>query len=388
MLYPMCRKVVFISITVCNSLPQFLLGSSRLLKLFQSLLLPETSALRFVMRLSRPISRVIKRPTYLVVSSRSESNLIFDRELKARQKERSLLLTDGEYYDYLREESAARIVDRIEDISRVFPTGLELGCHRGALYDLINGTESLRDGGGGIGGIKTLYQCDMALSAMRTNTKEDTQAPLVDAKYLHGDEENGLPFQEGSFDIVLSSMNLHWINDLQKVLKSIKTVLKPDGVFIGSMLGGSTLQELKECLYLAEQERKGGFSPHASPLAKPSDIAGLMQANFSLPTIDIDTHTISYPDAFTLMEHLGLMGEGHATVNRRYSVGRDTFLAAAALYQEKYGLEDGSIPATFQIIYMIGWKPHASQPKAMPRGSGTHKLTDLNAVKLDKPYKS
>ena len=227
------------------------------------------------------------------------------------------------------------------------------------LYDLINGTESLGDEGGGIGGIKTLYQCDMAPSAMRTDRKDGT--PLVEAKYLHGDEENGLPFQEGTSH--RSELHdLHWINDLKKVFKNINTVLKPDGVFIGSMLGGSTLQELKECLYLAEQERKGGFSPHASPLAKPSDIAGLIQSNFSLPTIDIDTHVISYPDAFSLMEHLGFMGEGHATLNRRYSVGRDTFLAAAALYQEKYGLEDGSVPATFQIIYMSGGNPtHRSQ---------------------------
>ncbi len=339
------------------------------------------------MRAWRAARFLARRPAYRSTTMRAESsNMIFDRELKARHKESSLLLTEGEYYDYLREESAARIVDRIEDISRGFPTGLELGCHRGVLYDLINGTESLGDEGGGIGGIKTLYQCDMAPSAMRTDRKDGT--PLVEAKYLHGDEENGLPFQEGSFDIVLSSMNLHWINDLKKVFKNINTVLKPDGVFIGSMLGGSTLQELKECLYLAEQERKGGFSPHASPLAKPSDIAGLIQSNFSLPTIDIDTHVISYPDAFSLMEHLGFMGEGHATLNRRYSVGRDTFLAAAALYQEKYGLEDGSVPATFQIIYMIGWKPHASQPKPMRRGSGTHKLGDLNAVKLDKPMKN
>lgn len=28
---------------------------------------------------------------------------------------------------------------------------------------------------------------------------------------------------------------------------------------------------------------------------------------------------------------------------------------------EMYGNEDGSVPATFQIIYMIGWKPHESQ---------------------------
>ena len=45
------------------------------------------------------------------------------------------------------------------------------------------------------------------------------------------------------------------------------------------------------------------------------------------------------------------MAEGHATYSRRYNVGRDTFLAAAALYEEKYGMDDGSVPVTFQIIY-------------------------------------
>jgi hypothetical protein len=42
---------------------------------------------------------------------------------------------------------------------------------------------------------------------------------------------------------------------------------------------------------------------------------------------------VSYPDVFSLMEHLALMGEGTASVNRQYSVGSDTFLAMAAIYQ-------------------------------------------------------
>lgn len=341
-----------------------------------------------MMRLTRtPLGAF--RSVIVRYKSTEEGVSIFDRQLKSRHRDYSLTLPEeeGRYYDYLREESAARIADRIEDISRTFKVGLELGCHRGHLYDLINGTESLGDEGGGIGGIQTLYQCDIAPSAARTDDT-DGKSSLVKAHYLHGDEESPLPFKPGSFDIVLSSLSLHWINDIPGVLKQIKTVLKPDGVFIGSMLGGSTLQELKDCIYLAEQERKGGFSPHASPLALPSDVAGLMQGTgFKLPTIDVDTHTISYPDAFTLMEHLGFMGENNATYNRRYNVGRDTFLAAASIYQEKYGMEDGSVPATFQIIYVIGWQYAESQPKPMKRGSGTHSLKDLKAVKLDKPVR-
>jgi NADH dehydrogenase [ubiquinone] 1 alpha subcomplex assembly factor 5 len=176
--------------------------------------------------------------------------------------------------------------------------------------------------------------------------------------------------EKKSLDLVMSSMNLHWVNDLPGTLVSIKDALKEDGCFIGSLLGGTTLQELRYCFYLAEQERRGGVSPHASPLVTPSDMAGLMQgAGFALPTIDLETVTVSYPDAFSLMEHLSLMGEGTSAINRQFNVGRDTFLAVAALYQELYGLEDGSVPATFQTIYVIGWAPHASQPSCKKRGS-------------------
>jgi len=31
--------------------------------------------------------------------------------------------------------------------------------------------------------------------------------------------------------------------------------------------------------------------------------------------------------------------------------------------------ETDSVPATFQLLYMIGWKPHASQPKPLERGA-------------------
>lgn len=52
-------------------------------------------------------------------------------------------------------------------------------------------------------------------------------------------------------------------------------------------------------------------------------------------------------------------------------------LSMAALYQELYGLEDGTVPATFQVIYMIGWSPDTSQPKPCKRGSQTKSLKDI-----------
>ncbi len=47
----------------------------------------------------------------------------------------------------------------------------------------------------------------------------------------------------------------------------IQEALKPDGVFIGAILGGDTLFELRTSLQLAEVEREGGISAHVSPMA-------------------------------------------------------------------------------------------------------------------------
>ena len=176
---------------------------------------------------------------------------------------------------------------------------LDIGCHRGHLFDLIRSRENLR-GEGGAGGVQSIIQCDASSSVIqylkhRGNDSNEASENIVDVKSLALQcDAEALPFEDSSFDLVLSSMYLHWVNDLPGTLKKIRSILRPDGVFIGCMLGGTTLQELKHCLYLAELERKGGMASHASAFASASDMAALMQsAGFSLPTIDVDTITVS-----------------------------------------------------------------------------------------------
>ncbi|KAJ0165506.1 NADH dehydrogenase [ubiquinone] 1 alpha subcomplex assembly factor 5 [Colletotrichum tanaceti] len=192
-------------------------------------------------------------------------------------------------------------------------------------------------------------------------------------------DEEHIPFPPATFDLVLSSLSLHWINDLPGVLTQINNVLKPDSPFIGAMLGGDSLFELRTSLQLAEQERSGGMSPHVSPLADVRDVGGLMQrAGFKMLTVDIDDIVVDYPDTFALMQDLQAMGEGNAILGREMgAIRRDVLLANEGIYRELHGNEDGSIPATFRIIYMIGWHEGDDQPKPLPRGSGDVNLKDI-----------
>ncbi|XP_046794604.1 arginine-hydroxylase NDUFAF5, mitochondrial isoform X2 [Gallus gallus] len=274
----------------------------------------------------------------------------FDRRLKRKQKNWAALRPRPAECEYLRDEVGSGVADRVLDIPRTFPLALDLGSGRGYIARHLN-----------------------------QKSTSESEIPTVS---VVADEEC-LPFKENTFDLVVSSLSLHWVNDLPKAFREIHQVLKPDGVFIGAMFGGDTLYELRCSLQLAELEREGGFSPHVSPFVAVSDLGHLLsRAGFNTLTVDTDEIQVNYPGLFEVMEDLQGMGESNCSWNRKPLLHRDTMLAAAAIYQEMYGNSDGSVPATFQIFYMIGWKFHESQAKPAQRGSATVSLGDL--AKIDK----
>lgn len=173
------------------------------------------------------------------------------------------------------------------------------------------------------------------------------------------------------------------MNDLPGCFKQINMALKDDGVFIGAMFGGDTLFELRTSLQLAELEREGGFGPHVSPFTEPSDVADLLRrAGFALMTVDLDEIVVNYPSMYEILYDLKGMGESNCAWNSKPSLHRDTLQAASAIYKDRYGCRtDNSVPCTFQIIHMIGWKPDPSQQKPLPRGSGQVSIKDID--KLD-----
>jgi len=223
-----------------------------------------------------------------------------------------------------------------------------------------------------------LVAADSSQTLLYRDADQEFNNKVNISRYVLEDEES-LPFDPETFDLVISSLSLHWINDLPGILSKINSMLKPDCAFIGAMLGGDSLFELRTSLQLADQERRGGISPHVSPLADVRDVGGLLQkAGFKMLTVDVDDIIVDYPDTFALMQDLQAMGESNATLGREMGpIGRDILLANDAIYKELHGNPDGSIPATFRIIYMIGWREGENQRQPLARGSGETNLKDL-----------
>jgi NADH dehydrogenase [ubiquinone] 1 alpha subcomplex assembly factor 5 len=206
---------------------------------------------------------------------------------------------------------------------------------------------------------------------------DDAAGDGLETHFVIGDEEF-LPIKESSHDLIISCLGLHWTNDLPGAMIQCRLALKPDGLFLAAILGGETLKELRVACTIAQMEREGGISPRMSPLAQVRDAGNLLtRAGFTLPGVDVDQYTVKYNNALELVEHLRTMGETNALFQRNPVLKKETALATAAIYQSMFGLEDGSIPATFQVIYMTGWKEHPSQQKAKKRGSATVSFSDI-----------
>lgn len=191
-------------------------------------------------------------------------------------------------------------------------------------------------------------------------------------------DDEVLALQPGAHDLVIHALSLHWANDPVGQLVQARRALRPDGLFLGLMFGGQTLHELRAALAQAEAEVTGGLSPRVLPMGEIRDLGALVQrAGLALPVADGFTRRVTYRDALHLMRDLRAMGEGNALAARlRHPTRREVLVRAAAIYAESFGLPDGRILATFEIIALTGWAPDDSQPKPLRPGSAAHRLAD------------
>jgi NADH dehydrogenase [ubiquinone] 1 alpha subcomplex assembly factor 5 len=266
--------------------------------------------------------------------SGSDQIFVFDRALVRRHRDRAA--AGFAHHDALFKETAGHLLERLGDIKRNFSSILDLGAH--------NGTPAAE--------LARRYSAFVVAADISENMlRESAPYPVVT-------DEEFLPFAANSFDLIVSNLSLHWVNDLPGALVQIKTALRPDGLFLAAILGGETLHELRANLMEAELAVTGGASMRLSPRLDLPAASGLLQrAGFALPVVDQEKITFTYPDAFALMHDLRGMGETNAGLQRlKRPTRRAVLFEAARLYQTRFAAADGRIPATFEAIFMHGWR--------------------------------
>ncbi|MDE2006435.1 MAG: methyltransferase domain-containing protein [Rhodospirillales bacterium] len=253
----------------------------------------------------------------------------FDRAALRRQRERAAARIDP--VSDLLGDFAARLVERLDDMTRRFADALDIGG-RGAVAPLLRAR-----------GIATV-SCDLAPAMAARNPR-----PALAA------DEEFLPFAPASFDLVVASLSLHWVNDLPGALIQIRRALRPGGLFLASLPALGTLGELRAALAGAEAELRGGAAPRIAPFPDLRDCAGLLQrAGFVLPVADASDIVLDYADPLAALRELREAGEANALAARERRIPpRALFPAALARLVDA----DGRARFSLRLAVLTGWAP-------------------------------
>jgi SAM-dependent methyltransferase len=284
-----------------------------------------------------------------------QAPIIFDRALLRRRQERARHLGPA---TFLLERVAQDLAERLNTVVRKFDVAVDLATPatdvRRALAD------------------------NPAIGRLIVAQRGDPDGGLTVAA-----DEEALPFADGSLDLVVSALALQSVNDLPGTLLQIRHALRSDGLLLAALLGGDTLTELRQSFAAAELEIEGGVSPRVAPFADVRQIGALLQrAGFALPVADVDRTTVRYPSVLALMHDLRRMGATSVLVERRRRpLRRATLRRMIELYARDFSDPDGKLRATFDVIWLSGWAPDASQQQPLRPGSARARLADaLGAV--------
>lgn len=267
----------------------------------------------------------------------SEAPHIFDRIAVRRHRERAAVLVDR--VAAVLDETAERLIERLDDTTRRFHRALDLGG-RGSTAPRLRAR-----------GIE-VFSADLS---PRMAARSGSLAVAADEEWL--------PFAEHSFDLVLASLSLHWTNDLPGALIQLRRALRPEGLLLASLPVLGTLDALRTALTEAEAALSAGASPRVSPFPTLGDCAQLLtRAGFVMPVVDLETISLGYADGLALLHDLRAAGETNAVSLRdRRTPPRALFPTALAALPAA----GGRITASLRLAMLTGWAPPSSAGRSL-----------------------
>lgn len=152
----------------------------------------------------------------------------------------------------------------------------------------------------------------------------------------------------GTFDLIVSNLSLHMVNEIPQTLLQYNNMLNPAGFFLATMFGGKTLKNFRDLLYQTELDIKNGASPKIIPFIDMKDAGALLQkAKFYNVITDIEEVEVSYADPIRLMKHLKEIGQSNCLMQRsKHSLGKE-FVNR---------LRDVPFLTTFEVLTLTGQK--------------------------------
>ncbi|KAK5709168.1 hypothetical protein LTS12_028118, partial [Elasticomyces elasticus] len=148
---------------------------------------------------------------------------VFNRKAKQLQKDRAAINVDqSRKVDYLKDEVAMRLCERLLDIKRDIPKVLDLGANSCNIARALTTPDPDPVSPSGSSPplserIEQLTCVDTSHALLHRDEDQQFNKEINIRREVIPDLES-LPYEPNSFDAVLSSLSIHWINDLPSLL--------------------------------------------------------------------------------------------------------------------------------------------------------------------------
>lgn len=274
---------------------------------------------------------------------------IFDRRRRAARRARVGDAAEA----FLPATMRTMLIDRLGDVTRSFTDILLLGGQDSALAHEL-----------AAGGRLTIIE---PATAMGSQARVDTIA----ADVVCADEDR-LPVEPASFDLIVWPGGLDSVNDVPGALLRCRFALKPDGLLLGCFIGDASLPTLRHCFTETNAPR---IVQRMHPQIEVRAMGDLVsRAGLTMPVVDVERLSVRYASLDRLIGDvrdaaLSNVLAGTPPMNRAER-------QAAFGRFETLRDDDGRVTEQVNIIHFSGWAPDDSQPRPARRGSATVSLAD------------
>ena len=160
-----------------------------------------------------------------------------------------------------------------------------------------------------------------------------------------------LPFQDATFDIIISNLSYHWVEDLMHAFKDVNRTLKDDGIFAATLFGSRTFEELFQSIAEASVNPKSLNIRRLNSIETIERI--LNAAQFQNIKVEFELIKIEFQDLWDLIKWTKSIGAN--VLPHEGFIGRDCLERANQYYREQYPYHDG-VQATLEVVWIEGRK--------------------------------
>ncbi|MFN2300387.1 MAG: malonyl-ACP O-methyltransferase BioC [Gammaproteobacteria bacterium] len=177
-----------------------------------------------------------------------------------------------------------------------------------------------------------------------------------------------LPLGAATVDLVFSNLMLQWLDDPAPAFNEFRRVLKPGGLLLFTSFGPDTLKELRAAWRAVDE------NVHVNRFLDMHDVGdALVRSGFRDPVMDVERMTVTYEDTMALMRDLQAIGARNVNAGRPRGLTGPRRLRAMQAEYEAFR-RDGSLPASWEVVFGQAWAPPAGVAHRDPGQPGEARI--------------